>query len=303
LTKFILHVFLSLAFIQAISSQKFVLLGITQDAGYPQIACQKECCAPVWKDLSLRKYAVSLAIIDSAESKWYLIDATPDMKYQIALFNQITEGKLPYMPEAILLTHAHIGHYTGLIDLGREALNSKNLMVYGSKRMKKFLSKNGPWQQLINLGNIKITTFSETGFALGDDLFIRPLKVPHRDEYTDTYAFEIIGKEKKGLYIPDIDKWNQWQYNITEIINRVDIAFIDATFYSGKELSFRRNIAEIPHPFVIETIALFEKEAISFKEKIHFIHLNHTNPLLRATDEKKEIEKLGYRVGIQGEKY
>lgn len=264
MTKFISILFLTIIFTVTVFSQQLILLGITQDAGYPQIACQKECCSPVWDNLNLRKYPVSLAIIDSTEGKWYLIDATPDMKYQMGLFHQITKGTFPYMPEAILLTHAHIGHYTGLIDLGREALNSKNLTVYGSKRMKKFLNKNGPWQQLIKLNNIKISTFDEKEFRLSKDILIKPLKVPHRDEYTDTYAFTIEGKEKKSLYIPDIDKWDIWQYNISEIIKRVDIAFIDATFYSGKELGFRRNIADIPHPSVVETLYLFENESLDF---------------------------------------
>jgi pyrroloquinoline quinone biosynthesis protein B len=279
------------------------LLGVTQDAGYPQIACQKECCAPVWENLSLRKYPVSLAIIDSAEGKWYLIDATPDMKYQINMFHQITKGKLPYMPEAILLTHAHIGHYTGLMDLGREALNSKNLTVYGSKRMKKFLSKHGPWQQLTKLKNIKIIPFEEKAFQISPQIHIQPLLVPHRDEYTDTYAFIIKGPSKSALFIPDIDKWNLWEYDIIAIVSRVDFAFLDATFHNSKEINFTRKISEIPHPFVEESLALFKDESLNFKNKIHFIHLNHTNPLLRATPEKKELEAAGYNVGQQGKIY
>ncbi|HMP29953.1 MAG TPA: MBL fold metallo-hydrolase [Saprospiraceae bacterium] len=285
------------------TAQQYVLLGVTQDAGYPQIGCQKECCLPVWKDLSKRKYPVSLAIIDSSAGKWYLIDATPDMKYQIQLFHEVTQSAYPYMPEAILLTHAHIGHYTGLIDLGREAMNAQGLKVYGSRRMKKFISKNGPWQQLVKLKNIDVQVFEEKTFDIGSHLKITPLKVPHRDEYTDTYAFEINGKDNTCLYLPDIDKWQQWSNNIIEVVNRVDIAFIDATFYSGAELNFRRNIAEIPHPFVVESIDYFKDQTESFKNKLNFIHLNHTNPLLRSTQERVEIEGLGYRVGEQGKVY
>ncbi len=294
---------LKLFLFSACFGQQFVLLGVSQDAGYPQIGCKKECCASIWQDLSLRKYPVSLGIIDSVERKWYLIDATPDMKYQIDLFSQITNGTFPYMPEAILLTHAHIGHYTGLIDLGREAMNAQNLKVYGSKRMKRFLTKNGPWQQLVKLNNINILTFEEKAFPLSPQISIHPLLVPHRDEYTDTYAFEIKAASKSALYIPDIDKWDQWKYNITNVINRVDIAFLDATFHNSKELNFKRNIAEIPHPFVTESLELFKNEPTNFKNKIHFIHLNHTNPLLRETIEKKNLEIDGYHVGKQGKTY
>ena len=283
--------------------QELILLGVTQDAGYPQIACQKECCKDVWKDLSLRKYPVSMAITDKNNGKWYLIDATPDMKYQINLFHQITNNEFPYMPEAIIITHAHIGHYTGLMDLGREAMNAKNLKIYGSKKFASFISRNGPWQQLLKLGNIELKIFSEKEFSLSDNLMISPLKVPHRDEYSDTYAFILKGKQGSALYIPDIDKWNIWKYDILSIVEQVDIAFVDATFYSGEEINAKRDISEIPHPFVIESVKLFNTQSTSFKNKIHFIHLNHTNPLLRNTKEKVEIEAQGYNIGEQGKLY
>lgn len=283
--------------------QELILLGVTQDAGYPQIACQKECCKDVWKDLSLRKYPVSMAITDKNNGKWYLIDATPDMKYQINLFHQITNNEFPYMPEAIIITHAHIGHYTGLMDLGREAMNAKNLKIYGSKKFASFISRNGPWQQLLKLGNIELKIFSEKEFSLSDNLMIYPLKVPHRDEYSDTYAFILKGKQGSALYIPDIDKWNIWKYDILSIVEQVDIAFVDATFYSGEEINAKRDISEIPHPFVIESVKLFNTQSTSFKNKIHFIHLNHTNPLLRNTKEKVEIEAQGYNIGEQGKLY
>ena len=53
----------------------------------------------------------------------------------------------------IFITHAHIGHYTGLIHLGRESINSKNLNIFGSEDMNNFLSKNAPWVKFINKFN------------------------------------------------------------------------------------------------------------------------------------------------------
>jgi pyrroloquinoline quinone biosynthesis protein B len=290
-------------FSEALYSQDFILLGVTQDAGYPQIACQKSCCKDVWNDLSIRKYPVSMAVTDTQNGKWYLIDATPDMKYQISLFNQITNYEYPYMPEAIIITHAHIGHYTGLMDLGKEAMNAKNLKIYGSKKFTSFISKNGPWEQLVKSGNIDLRIFTEKEFSIAENISISPLKVPHRDEYSDTYSFVIKGKNGKALYIPDIDKWNLWKHKITDLIEDVDVAFIDATFYSGEELNARRNISEIPHPFVIESMNLFTNQSKTFKNKIHFIHLNHTNPLLRNSKQKMEVEAQGYNIGVQGKVY
>ncbi len=72
--------------------------------------------------------------------------------------------------------------------------------------------------------------------------------------------------------------------------------FLDATFYSGAEMNFR-DISEIPHPFIIETMALFKDQPKSEKNKIVFIHLNHTNPALDPLSQAtNKIEKNGFQV-------
>ena len=67
------------------------------------------------------------------------------------------------LPESIYITHAHIGHYTGLMYFGREALGAKDLMVRVLPRMSNFLQNNGPWSQLVDINNIKI---KEINFGL-----------------------------------------------------------------------------------------------------------------------------------------
>ena len=107
------------------------------------------------------------------------------------------------------MTHAHIGHYTGLMYLGREGLGGNKIKVYALKRMAAFLRKNGPWNQLIKLKNIDIQTISNKNFIkLSKNILVIPIKVPHRDEYSETVGYKIIVKTKKMLFIPDIDKWN-----------------------------------------------------------------------------------------------
>ena len=102
--------------------------------------------------------------------------------------------------------------------------------------------------------------------------------VPHRDEFSETVGYKIVGP-KKVLFIPDIDKWSLWSKNLISVLREVDIAFLDATFFSAEELDYRP-IAEIPHPLVHETMKYLENETKVIKNKIYFIHMNHTNPLL-----------------------
>ena len=282
---------------QTIESDYIQVLGIVQDAGYPHIGCEKDCC----KVVSPGDYFVScLGLVDKTNNKRYLFDATPDIHNQINLLEKFPQANLI---DGIFLTHAHIGHYTGLMYLGREGLGGKNIMVYALKRMARFLTKNGPWDQLVKLNNISIQTISNKEFVkLSENIFVIPIRVPHRDEYSETVGYKIIGKSKKILFIPDIDKWDEWKKSIIEEVKLVDYAFIDGTFYNGTELN--RDMREIPHPSIEETIELFLNQPVSERNKIYFIHINHTNPILTNKNGIRDlVEGLGFNIAQRGLKF
>ena len=282
---------------QTIESDYIQVLGIVQDAGYPHIGCEKDCC----KVVSPGDYFVScLGLVDKTNNKRYLFDATPDIHNQINLLEKFPEANLI---DGIFLTHAHIGHYTGLMYLGREGLGGKNIMVYALKRMARFLTKNGPWDQLVKLNNISIQTISNKEFVkLSENIFVIPIRVPHRDEYSETVGYKIIGKSKKILFIPDIDKWDEWKKSIIEEVKLVDYAFIDGTFYNGSELN--RDMREIPHPSIEETLQLFSNQPIAERNKIYFIHINHTNPILTNKNGIRDmVESLGFNIAERGLKF
>ena len=282
---------------QPSESDYIQVLGIVQDAGYPHIGCEKDCCEQV----SPGDYFVScLGLVDKTNNKRYLFDATPDIHNQINLLEKFTDANLI---DGIFLTHAHIGHYTGLMYLGREGLGGKNIMVYALKRMARFLTKNGPWDQLVKLNNISIQTISNKEFVkLSENIFVIPIRVPHRDEYSETVGYKIIGKSKKILFIPDIDKWDEWKKSIIDEVKLVDYAFIDGTFYNGSELN--RDMKEIPHPSIEETLQLFSYQPLAERNKIYFIHINHTNPILTNKNGIADIiEDLGFNIAKRGLKF
>ena len=282
---------------QTSESDYIQVLGIVQDAGYPHIGCEKDCC----KAVSPGDYFVScLGLVDKTNNKRYLFDATPDIHNQLNLLEKFPDANLI---DGIFLTHAHIGHYTGLMYLGREGLGGKNIMVYALKRMSRFLTKNGPWDQLVKLNNISIQTISNKEFVkLSENIFVIPIRVPHRDEYSETVGYKIIGKSKKILFIPDIDKWDEWKKSIIEEVKLVDYAFIDGTFYNGTELN--RDMREIPHPSIEETLQLFSNQPVAERNKIYFIHINHTNPILTNKNGIRDlVESLGFNIAQRGLKF
>ncbi len=274
-----------------------MILGTIQDGGSPHIGCDSDCCADLFETPDKDRKVTSIGIVDFENNKKYLFDATPDITEQMKMLKNFADPASSETPDAIFLTHAHIGHYTGLMYLGKEAMNSDNVPLFAMPGMKKFLENNGPWDMLVDNQNIKITELQNSrGVKLTDNVKVTPFLVPHRDEYSETVGYKISGPNKKVLFIPDIDKWEKWDRDIKEEIGKVDYAIVDATFYSGEELN-TRDISQIPHPFIIESMAEFEELPQNEKEKVIFIHFNHTNPVINPeSPEAKEVMNRGFRL-------
>lgn len=279
-----------------------VVLGIAQDAGYPQAGCYKPHCMPGWKDINQRLGAVSLGLVDSKSSKKYLIEATPDLPSQLYQLHAIAPDN-EFKLSGVFLTHAHIGHYTGLMFLGHEAMGTMNMPVYVMPRMKQFLETNGPWSQLVNFNNITLSELhNKTEKKLGE-LTISPFLVPHRDEFSETVGYEIQGPKKSAVFIPDINKWEIWDYKLSDVIQKSDYALIDASFFANGEIP-GRDMSLIPHPFVTETMDLLKNLPLKEKNKVWFIHMNHTNPMLNPdSQESKIVESNGYNIAREGDRF
>lgn len=287
-----------------VTQLSLVVLGNVQDAGSPQAGCKKDCCKDLFLHPDPSRKVVSLAILDPDAKKKYLLEATPDISSQLYILDRLAPWSTGTQPDGIFLSHAHIGHYTGLMYLGKEAMNAAATPVYAMPRMKTFLETNGPWSQLVNKENISLQAMADRKvIPLGKDLSIQPILVPHRDEFSETVGFLIKGPNRSAVFIPDIDKWEKWDLDIAKVISGVDYAFIDGTFYDGAEIS-NRNIAEIPHPFIIESIKRFENLSASEKNKIHFIHFNHTNPLLNpSSSQSKTVLQKGFHIARINEQF
>lgn len=284
-----------------ITGVSLIILGTAQDAGSPHIACEKECCAALFENEDTSRKVVSLGVIDGKAEKTFLFEATPDIAVQLRNLRNHSGFKNTDIPDGVFLTHAHIGHYTGLMYLGKEATNAKEVPVYAMPKMTDFLKNNGPWGQLVSNQNIALKPLqNKQETQLTPDLKVIPFTVPHRDEYSETVGYKIIGPNKSALFIPDIDKWEKWETSIVLEIAKVDYAFLDATFYDAEEIN-NRDISEIPHPFVIESMGLFENLRQSERKKIYFIHFNHTNALLDAeSGQSKVVVEKGFGVARKG---
>ncbi len=260
----------------------------------PHAGCRQPLCVEARTDPAKRRRVASLGLVDPAAGRRFLVDATPDFADQIE--------SLGGRPDGILLTHAHIGHYLGLAQLGREVLGARNVPVYCTPSMAKFLRENKPWSRLVALENIAIREVAPgSEVVLTDSLRATPIRVPHRDEDSDTVAWLIRGPSRAILWLPDIDKWEKWDRSLPALLEDPTlVAFVDGTFQSADEIP-GRSIAEIPHPLVSETAALVAGMPQA-RGRVYLVHLNHTNRLLWDENAKAALAERGVGVAKEGQR-
>lgn len=280
-----------------------VVLGIAQDGGVPQAGSHDH---PGWRDPTARHRVVCLGLVDPASSQRWMIEATPDFPAQLHALDTLAAPTTRPGLDGIFLTHAHVGHYTGLLHLGHEVMGAKSVPVYAMPRMLEFLRANAPWEMLARRSHIELRALQEgTPVQLNDRLRLIPFRVPHRQEYSEVVGFRIQGPRRSVLFIPDIDHWEELDatgVRIESLIRQVDVAYLDATFYADGEIP-GRDMRGFPHPFITHSMARFDSLPAPERAKIHFIHLNHTNPALdRNGPARQTIEAHGFHVARELER-
>lgn len=290
------------------------ILGTAQDGGLPHAACSCDRCEAARRNPALARRVASLAVVLPEGGRVFLIDATPDLPEQLAALADVQgtpAGRVDRAPvDGVFLTHAHIGHYLGLAYFGYEAVHTKGLPVWATPRMCRFLRDNGPWSQLVSLGNVSLQELDglaqddgasgDGAVELGDGVVVRPVVAPHRDEYADTLGFRIEGPRTSLLFVPDTDSWEAWGDRLPAALAGVDVALLDGTFYSADELPGRA-VTEIGHPLITDSLERFGEAVRSGALRVLFTHLNHSNPaLVPESPERHSIERAGFEVAEDG---
>jgi pyrroloquinoline quinone biosynthesis protein B len=281
-----------------------LVLGIAQDGGMPQVGCYAERCDRA-RRRRLPRYAASLALVDPDADRYYLVDATPDITRQLDLieepgFRARADERRPF--DGIFLTHAHIGHYAGLALLGREGMGIASTPTYCTAAMASFLTNNGPWGLMVEEGRLDLRPVaSGEWLRIDEGLEARALLVPHRPEYSDTVAWLFRGPTRTLLYLPDVDSWERWELDVRDVVAEVDVALLDASFYSANEVP-GRNIEDIPHPLVPHSMDLLQSH-VNRGDRVLFTHLNNTNPaLFEDSVEAAEIRRRGFGIATEGQR-
>ena len=277
-----------------------VVLGIMQDGGLPHIACHCSRCRAAFDEPSLAGYAACLALLDRRRERTavWIVDATPDIKWQLDMLagdlgpHAQRDGRLR-QPDGLFLTHAHLGHIGGLPQLGPEAMAVRDLPVYATPDLTALLQETALWRPAVSRFLLR-PIIAGKALELAPGLHVTAVPVPHRDEWNvGTVAYHIAGPQRTLLYLPDIDSWELWP-QARDYMETVDIALVDASFYSAAELGGR---APVAHPLVPDTLQRFGDLA----GRLVLTHINHTNPILDENGPEREaVQQAGARIALRG---
>jgi len=272
---------------------ELVVLGVAQDGGHPQAGCAASCCAEAFADPRMGHRIACIGVRTSAGG--WLLDATPDLRWQAHALGVPLRG--------VVLTHAHLGHYTGVLQLGPEAWGAQRMPVHAMPGMSGFLLEHQPFASLFDEGTLTLAPLAaEQPVALADGVTLTPWIVPHRGPWSETVALHVQGPGASAVYLPDIDDLDRWERPVADVLEEVDVLWLDGTFYDGSELP-HRDLAGIPHPFVTDTMDRLDHLPLRLRQRVHFVHLNHSNPLLDPHSEAhREVLRRGYRVARQGDR-
>jgi pyrroloquinoline quinone biosynthesis protein B len=239
---------------------------------------------------------VSLGLVDDRAECRYLVEATPDLPRQ---WEALLDRGMPLHADGLFLTHAHTGHYAGLLHLGKESAEVWGLPLYVTARMSAFLRANAPWSALVDARMVSLRTIApDQKIVLTDELSVVPFAVPHRAEYTDTLGLEVRGPDASLIVVTDTDAFEPWADRLRDLCSRATYALLDATFYSRDELP-GRDLGEIPHPFVEENLDLLADLARG--TTVYLTHFNHSNPLLDPdSPQRRRVEDAGLRIAEDG---
>jgi pyrroloquinoline quinone biosynthesis protein B len=279
------------------------VLGSAQDGGLPHAGCACDRCEAAAHDGG--RLVASLALL--TDDGPVLVDATPDIREQLRALADVTpteRGRVDRKPvSAILLTHAHMGHYSGLLQLGFEALNAERIPVYATPKMNAFLRDNAPWDQLVDLGNIELHDLPAGGSVVLGGVTVSAFEVPHRNEYADTVGFRFTGARNSVVYIPDTAPWDRWPVAPESVLQGADVALVDGTFFSLDELP-GRSIEDTGHPLMLDTVERFAPMVHADELAIVFTHLNHSNPAVDPqSDATRRLRARGFEVVREGREF
>lgn len=289
------------------------VLGAAAGGGFPQWNCGCPQCRAVREGLRSCRPLTQSSIAVSADSRrWFLFNASPDLRVQLESFPALHPRGLRDSPlRAVLLTDAELDHTLGLLLL-REA---DHVEVHATAAVYEALLEGTSLLRTLKaytrVGWRRVEPGTEVSLAEG--LSCRAFDVPTdkrsrfgagRSEGGSVVGYRITdGRTGRVLvYLPGAQRLTE---TVLAELEGCDCLFFDGTCWRDDEL-IRLGIAgktsrEMGHlPISGAEGSLKRLAPLSVGRKI-YIHINNTNPiLLEDSPERRIVEENGMEVAVDG---
>jgi pyrroloquinoline quinone biosynthesis protein B len=296
------------------------LLGTAAGGGFPQWNCGCFNCEGVRRGtIRARPRTQSCAAISADGRRWFLLNASPDVRVQIESFAPL----LPHGTvrgtaiQGILVTNADLDHTLGLVMLregGRlpvHATSSVQRALDEGLHLTEVLDRYGgvDWRQPpADLSPMACADGTLSGLSYM--AFPVPGKLPRYREgraassKEDAVGYQIVDEStgKRLVCVPDLAALSR---DVLTRLQDADALLLDGTFWSDDEMRIvgagtvsARAMGHLP--VGSEDGSLSTVARLPAARKI-YVHINNTNPMLREdSPERRAVEKAGVEVGWDG---
>jgi len=280
------------------------ILGSAAGGGFPQWNCNcRGCTAARDPGAPARARTQSSIAVRAAGGRWYLVNASPDLRQQLAELPAVGADSLRSTPLAgIILTDAEIDHTAGLLLLRESA---EPLEVYSTAAVREALTRYYPvltmlerycgvrWHALEPGAPVVLDGVLEVDlFPSGGDA---PLYVPEGAGDMTASGLTIRDLETGGVvtYAPALETIDD---EIAARLGASDCAIVDGTFWEKDELvslglATRDALAMGHMPLSGDGGSLALLEALPTRTIL--AHINNTNPILIEDSAERALVAAG----------
>jgi pyrroloquinoline quinone biosynthesis protein B len=289
------------------------ILGAAAGGGSPQWNCNcRVCLAARAPGTRVTPRTQSSIAVQGRDERWFLINASPDLRAQLAYLPRPVADGLRSMPVAgVLLTDAEIDHTAGLLLL-REAATA--LPVYSTAAVRTALAEGYPILRMlesycgVQWNELRPgSSFELAGSGLDVDVFDvggdAPLYMGAEASEPGAIGLTITdaASGKVLTYVPGLAALDE---AIVARFERSDCVLVDGTFWQDDELvqlgvSARRaaDMGHLPLGPPSGTLPLLG----SLRARTILVHINNTNPiLLDDSPERAAVDAASVEVAFDG---